>query len=79
MSFNNGVYWENIDNGKLHLQNKSSDFFSSIHSEDAITGIILANGNRGKYLNDKTQTFISTDHGVNWNLVSENSSVIQNS
>lgn len=79
ISFNQGIHWEKLEKGQIHLQNKSSDFITSIYSDPGIKGVLMANGNKGSLLNNKNQTFLSVDHGQNWVKVADHSSVFSSS
>lgn len=90
-TFNKGGSWERIKAPKrdlegrqydcdynscyLNLHGISSDY-SHFYSVESAVGIIIANGNVGKYLSydpEEISTFLSRDGGITWNEVRKGS------
>lgn len=64
----NGKVYDCVSNCYLNIHGVSSDY-PQFYSVESAAGIILANGNVGKYLSHKAEdisTFLSRDGGRNW-------------
>ena len=83
ISFNKGGDWKRIKAPERDIEGKKYDCgdycflnlhgisseFPSFYSVDSAAGIILANGNVGRYLSndhESTSSFLSRDGGLNW-------------
>ena len=74
-----GKHYECDDNCNLHLHGISS-VHPPFYSVDSAAGIIIANGNVGKYLTESEEevnTFISRDGGFNWFEVRKGSHIYE--
>ena len=80
ITFNRGASWERIKAPERDSENKkyncgnycylnlfglSSDY-TPFYSVDSAAGLIIGNGNVGRYLNKEISTFMSRDGGLNW-------------
>ena len=74
-----GKHYECGDNCDLHLHGISSNQ-PPFYSVESAAGIIIANGNVGKYLTDnedEVNTFVSRDGGFNWFEVRKGSHIYE--
>lgn len=68
------------DNCYLNIHSNSNDKYNSFYSSKNAVGIVLANGNVGKYLMhnpSNVNTFISRDAGLTWSQIKKGAYVFE--